>query len=59
MKTFKQGDKVECNGNREGVFIRYYSDGMAEVRLWDGNRLVGDVCAPIEDIKLIQESVKN
>ena len=53
MKTpkYKQGDKVECNGNSDGTFIRYYSEGMVEVRLWDGPRHVGDVCVPECDVK--------
>ncbi len=51
---FKQGDKVTCNGNPEGVVIGYYSEGMIEVRLWDGARLVGSVVVPIEDIKINQ-----
>ena len=49
---FKRGDKVTCNGNTEGVVLGYYSDGMIEVRLWQGSRLVGDVCTPVEDVTL-------
>lgn len=43
-KTWKRGDKVECNGNKEAVVLDPYGDGMYTVRLWDGLRHVGDVC---------------
>lgn len=48
---YKQGDKVECNGNKEGRIIRNYGGSMWEVRLWDGLRHVGDVCVDERDIR--------
>ena len=50
-KKFVPGDKVECNGNKQGRVIGYYSTMMVEVRLWDGLRHVGDVCVPETDLK--------
>lgn len=50
-KKFKAGDKVECNGNKEGRVIGYYSTAMVEVRLWSNGRHVGDVCVAERDIK--------
>ncbi|MDE2100997.1 MAG: hypothetical protein KGL39_27370 [Patescibacteria group bacterium] len=43
-KEWKRGDKVVCNGNDQAIVLGPYGDGMYEVRLWDGSRLVGDVC---------------
>lgn len=40
------GDTVICNGNSQARVIGQYSEGMYEVRLWDGLRHVGDVCVP-------------
>lgn len=51
MKTFKRGDKVTCNGNREGVVLGYYTEGMVEVRLWQGTRVVGVVCVSESDLR--------
>ena len=52
METnFKAGDKVECNGNPNGRVLGYYSEGMIEVRLWDGLRHIGDVCVPVGDVR--------
>lgn len=45
METnFKPGQKVLFNGGFPGVVVRYYSEGMIEVR---GDR--GMVCIPEED----------
>ena len=49
MPRFKLGQKVEVNGNKEGMVIRQYADGMIEVRLWDGTRHVGDVVVSESD----------
>ena len=50
MKKFEIGDKVVCNGNPEGIVLGYSSEGMVEVRLWQGPRLVGSVVAPEQDL---------
>ena len=47
----KPGDRVEVNGNKEARLLNQYSDGMWNVRLWQGTRHVGDVCVPTSDIK--------
>jgi hypothetical protein len=49
--TWKRGDKVECNGNRQAVVLGQYSEGMYEVRLWSGFRHVGDVCVNGSELK--------
>lgn len=44
---YKVGDKVSCNGNPNGVVIKVdYWDEIYfyTIRLWDGFRLVGEVC---------------
>lgn len=51
MKTFKAGDKVEVNGNKEARILRHYAGNIYEVRLWQGTRHVGDICVDIADIK--------
>ena len=43
-ETFQIRQKVKVNGNREGRILREYCEGMWEVRLWQGKRLIGDVC---------------
>lgn len=53
--NFLVGDKVTCNGNPEGrvIAVRQYGETtMYEVRLWDGFRLVGDVCVGAESLKI-------
>lgn len=50
-KKFKKGDKVRVNGS-EGRVLRYYSDKMIEVRLFDGFRHIGDVCVDEGDAGL-------
>ena len=53
-RKFKAGDKVECNGNKEGVVICYpYCDSLVDVRLWDGLRLIGNVCVSESDLKAV------
>ena len=54
-KKFKAGDKVICNGNSDARIIGYYSTAMVEVRLWDGNRLVGTVCVPECDVQHLNQ----
>lgn len=54
MQKFKRGDKVECNGNKESVVQAYYTEGMVNVRLWQGFRHVGDVCVSESGLKLIK-----
>lgn len=54
MTELKVGDKVTCNGNPEGIItaiVNYSGSIMYEVRLWDGFRLVGDVCVGRSSIK--------
>lgn len=55
---FKPGDKVICNGNPEGRVIGYYSEGMVEVRLWNGSRLIGSVVVPECDVQLITQEAR-
>jgi len=43
-REWKRGDKVICNGNHEAIVLDPYTEGMYEVRLWQGMRHVGDVC---------------
>ena len=54
-QKFQRGQKVECNGNKDGTVIGYYRNGMVEVRLWDGDRLVGEVCVSESDVKPLAE----
>jgi len=54
MKKFEVGQKVEANGNKECRILRYYSEGMVEVRFWSGFRHVGDACVPECDIKAME-----
>jgi len=53
---FKPYDKVEVNGNKEGIILNHIEGNMYAVRLWSGLRHVGDICADKGDIKLIKES---
>lgn len=46
MTTYQPGDHVLFNGDFPGTVIRYYSEGMIEVR---GER--GAVCIPEEDAR--------
>ena len=59
MKTIKVGDKVICNGNPQGrVIFIHMRDGvqaMADVRLWQGLRHVGDVTVCIASLLREQE----
>ena len=48
---FKTGDKVTCNGNNDAYVLRYYTEEMVEVRLWNGSRHVGDVCISESGLK--------
>lgn len=40
MAKFKPGEKVYFNGDFEGTVLRYYSEGMIEVRSKDGRGVV-------------------
>jgi len=51
--TFKRGDHVEVNGNKEAHILDEYLPGMWNVRLMDGFRHVGDVCVSAKSIKRI------
>ena len=48
---FNPGDKVRFNGDYPGTVIRYYSEGMIEVR---GER--GTVCIPEKDAEHAQNA---
>ena len=52
MAKFKSGDRVICNGNRESYVLDYYTDKMVNVRLWSGQRHVGDVCVHEDELIL-------
>ena len=52
MAIFKTGDKVICNGNEEACVLDYYTDKMVTVRLWSGQRCVGEVCVSEDDLIL-------
>jgi hypothetical protein len=54
MAKFKTGDQVICNGNRESYVLDYYTDDIITVRLWSGQRWVGDVCEHEDDL-ILQE----
>ena len=45
---FQAGQRVTFNGGFHGVVVRYYSEGMIEVR---GDR--GMVCIPEQDAKAV------
>lgn len=53
MTTFKRGDKVECNGNKDAIVQSHYYENMYVVRLFDGYRVIGTVCVPASDLKLV------
>lgn len=49
---FKAGDKVEVNGNKEAVVIGPSDvNGMYDIRMWQGNRHVGDITVDARSIK--------
>jgi len=54
---YENGQKVVCNGNPEATIIRQYSEGMYEVRLYCGNRHVGDVCVSARDLDLENKKI--
>lgn len=54
MKIFKVGQAVECNGNKEGKIVRFVGSRTWEVRLRDGNRIVGVVATCESNIKPIE-----
>jgi len=53
-KEFKAGDRVLCNGNNESYVLDYYTDKMVTVRLWRGQRHVGDTVVNESELKLIR-----
>jgi hypothetical protein len=52
VAKFKSGDNVIYNGNHESYVLNYYTDKMVEVRIWRGQRHVGDVCVHEDDLIL-------
>ncbi len=57
IRTWKPGDSVICNGNKEASVTRIYSAPCADfpsgayvVRLWSGDRHIGDVCISGRDL---------
>jgi len=56
MAKFKTGDSVICNGNHDSYVLNYYTDEMVEVRIWSGERHVGDVCVHEDELILKEES---
>ena len=54
MAKFKTGDQVICNGNRESYVLDYYTDDIVTVRLWSGQRHVGDTYAHEDELILIE-----
>jgi hypothetical protein len=58
MAKFKSGNKVICNGNSESYVLNYYTDKLVEVRLWRGQRWVGDVCAHEDELVSNLDEIK-
>ena len=56
MSKFKSGEKVICNGNSQSYVLNYYTDKMVEVRLWSGQRHVGDVVIHEDELILTRGS---
>jgi len=52
MAKFKTSDQVICNGNHESYVLDYYTDEIVRVRLWSGQRYVGDTCVHEDDLIL-------
>ena len=52
-KEFKKGDRVICNGNNEAYVLDYYTSEIVNVRLWRGQRHVGDVVVHESELKPI------
>jgi hypothetical protein len=50
-KEFKTGDRVICNGNNEAYVLDYYTSEIVNVRLWRGQRHVGDVVVNESELK--------
>ena len=51
---FKVGDKVICNKNKESYILGYYTNDIVEVRLWRGQKHIGDVIAHEDDLIKVQ-----
>ena len=47
---FKSGERVICNGNNESYILGYYTNDIVEVRLWRGQKHIGDVIAHEDDL---------
>ena len=54
VKQFKSGDRVICNGNNESYVLDYYTDKIVTVRLWRGQRHIGDTIVNESELKLIK-----
>jgi len=54
LKKFKIGDRVICNGNNESYVLDYYTDKIVTVRLWRGQRHIGDTIVNESELKLIK-----
>ena len=59
MPKFKNGDHVICNENHESYVLNYYTDKMVEVRLWRGQRHIGDVCVHENELTLKEVNDEN
>lgn len=57
MKKLTRGQHLTCNGNTEAHFLRYYTPTMAEVRLYQGFRHVGDVLVTTSDLLIENPSL--
>ena len=54
LKKFKIGDRVICNGNNESYVLDYYTDKIVTVRLWRGQKHIGDTIVNESELKLIK-----
>lgn len=54
LKQFKIGDRVICNGNNESYVLNYYTDKIVTVRIWRGQRHIGDTIVNESELKLIR-----
>lgn len=59
LKTLYAGTKVTVNLNNQGTVIGYDEElDMYEVRLMDGNRVVGDVIVPDSSISVNEDDAE-
>ncbi len=54
LKKFKIGDRVICNGNNQSYVLNYYTDKIVTVRLWRGQKHIGDTVVNESELKLIK-----